>query len=198
MVRVLAILTMMLGLTACTDATQDLSRPVAPLGNFTLGHAVVVAPNVEKLLVSRDASSEEWIETVDAAIEKRFRRYDGGRFYHLGISVEAYSLPPPLVPGKSALALRVTVWDDAAKAKLNEETELVHVIQVFESRLQLTREEQMTRLADQAALQIEDWLREQMEAKDWFRAPAGDITVPADTPAVVAAPSPATVASPES
>ncbi|MBP0483449.1 hypothetical protein [Sagittula salina] len=187
MFRVLAILTLMLGLSACTDATQDLARPVEPLGNFTLGHAIVVAPNVQKLLVSREASSEEWIEAVDAAIEKRFRRYSGGRFYHFGLSVEAYSLPPPVVPGKSALALRLTVWDDAAKRKLNEETEVIQVIQVFETRLGLTREEQIQRLADQAALQIEDWLRERMTEDDWFRAPGGDIpadaiVLPADAP----------------
>ena len=168
MVRILAILTLMLGLSACTDATQDLARPVDALGDFTLGHSIVVAPNVQQLLVSRDASAEEWIETMDRALEKRFRRFSGGKYYHFGISVEAYSLPPPIVPGKSALALRVTVWDDAANAKLNEETELIHTIQVFESRLNLSREEQMTKLADQAALQIEQWLREQMEKQGWF------------------------------
>lgn len=189
MIRVLAILTVFLGLAACTDATQDLSRPVEPLGNFTLGHSIVVAPNAQKLLVSRDATSEEWIETVDAAIEKRFRRFSGGKYYHFGISVEAFSLPPPIVPGKSALALRLTVWDDAGKKKMNEETELIHVIQVFESRLQLTREEQMQKLADQAALQIEDWLRERMAEDDWFRAPVGE-TIPADA-VVVATPTPA-------
>jgi hypothetical protein len=168
MVRIIAVLTLMLGLAACTDPTKDLARPVDALGDFTLGHSIVVAPNLQKLLVSRDATEDEWIRTLDQSIEKRFRRYDGGKFYHFGISVEAYSLPPPVVPGKSALALRLTVWDDAAKAKMNEETHLVHVIQVFESRLALTREQQMTRLADQAALQIEQWLREQMEAEGWF------------------------------
>ena len=188
MLRILAILTLALGLGACTDATQDLSRPVEPLGNFTLGHSIVLAPNVQRLLVSRDATPEELIEVVDGAIEKRFRRFDGGRFYHFGISVEAYSLPPPIVPGKSALALRVTVWDDAAKTKMNEETEVINVIQVFESRLQLTREEQLQRLADQAALQIEQWLRERMEQDDWFKAPAGEATV---VPAVAATAAPA-------
>ena len=98
------------------------------MGNFTLGHSIVIAPNLQKLLVSRDATADEWITTMDQAIEKRFRRFEGGKYYHFGISIEAYSLPPPIIPGKSALALRLTVWDDAAQTKLNKET---HVIQVI-------------------------------------------------------------------
>lgn len=183
MVRVFAIVTMMLSLVACSDATKDLAQPVEPLGDFTLGHAIVVAPNLQQLLVSRNATEDEWISTVDKAVEKRFRRFSGGRYYHLGISVEAYSLPPPIIPGKSALALRLTVWDDAANAKLNAETELIHVIQVFETRLKYTREEQMTRLADQAALQIEEWLREKMAEEDWF-------STVRSAPMIVAEPSP--------
>ena len=85
-----------------------------------------------------------------------------------------------MVPGKSAVALRVTVWDDATQTKLNEETHLVHVIQVFESRLSLTREEQMRRLADQASLQIEQWLREQMEAEGWFLSPGAETVASAE------------------
>ncbi len=159
-------------LTACTDATQDLAGPVQPLGDFKLGHSEVVAPKLEKLLVSREATREEWITAVDTAIEQRFRRFTGDRFYHFGVSVEAYSLPPPVVPGKSALAMRVTVWDDAAGEKLNPETEVISVIKVFESRLANTREEQIRILAEDAAKGIEDWLREQQAEQGWFDSPA--------------------------
>ncbi|KUF10219.1 hypothetical protein [Pseudoponticoccus marisrubri] len=171
MYRLLAVLALATGLSACTDATRDLADPVAPLGDFKLGHAAVVAPNVQQLLVSREATAEEWIAVTDAALEQRFRRFEGGKFYHLGVSVEAYSLPPPVVPGKSAVAMRVTVWDDAAEAKLNEETHVINVIQVFESRLGLSKEEQMTRLAETAAQQIEQWLREQQAEQGWFGGP---------------------------
>ncbi len=168
LIRSLALLSFVVGVAACSNATQDLAEPVEALGDFRLGHSIVVAPNLQQLLVSRAATEEEWIDVMDAALEKRFRRFSGERYYHFGVSVEAYSLPPPIVPGKSALGMRVTVWDDAACAKLNEETKLLHTIQVFESRLSLTREEQMSRLADSASLQIENWLREQMEAEQWF------------------------------
>jgi hypothetical protein len=171
MIRQFFVLAFCLVLSACGNtAVNDLDKPVEPLGDFRLGHAGVVAPNLTKLLVSRDATQKEWIDSVDGALEKRFRRFEGDSFYHLGISVEAYSLPPPVIPGKSALALRVTLWDDATQSKMNEETKLIHVIQVFESRLSLTREEQIERLSDQAARDIEKWLREEMAENGWFAA----------------------------
>ncbi|MEC3861487.1 hypothetical protein VK792_09345 [Mesobacterium sp. TK19101] len=166
--RLFLVFSMLLGLAACAASTDDLEKPGEPLGDFRLGHAGIVAPNLEKLLVSRDATKEEWIAAVDTAVEKRFRRFEGDKYYHLGISVEAYSLPPPVVPGKSALALRVTVWDDAAGKKLNEETEVISVIKVFESRLANTREDQIRILADDVALELEKWMRKMQAEKGWF------------------------------
>ena len=155
------------GLAACTDLTGDLAGPVEPLGDFTLGFSEVVAPNLQKLLVSRDATEEEWIEAVDKAVERRFGRFDGTKFYHFGISVEGYSLPPPVVPGKSYLAIRVTVWDDASQSKMAEEPKLITQAELFESRVSRSREETIERLAQGAALLIESWLREQQELEGW-------------------------------
>jgi hypothetical protein len=151
-----------------SNATKDLELPVEAMGHFRLGHAEVVAPSLQKLLVSRDATEEEWVETVDLAFEKRFRRFEGDQFYHIGVSVEAYSLPPPVMLGKSALAAHVTLWRDSTQSKMNEEPKLFHVIQVFETRLGLSREEQMQHLAERLANDVEVWLREQMETQDWF------------------------------
>ena len=155
-------------LVACNAPPADLLKPIEPMGQFKLGHAEVVAPNLEKLLVSQDVSKEELIAAMDGALEQRFRRYEGTQYYHLGVSIEAYSLPRPFVPGKSALALRVTVWDDAAGEKLNEESEVIHVIQVIESRISMTREDRIQRLVETGALMIEKWMREQHEANGWF------------------------------
>jgi hypothetical protein len=179
MIRIAAAMVLALGLVACTDATQDLSGPTEPLGNFLLGHAEVVTekPEPQKLLVSRDATPDEWIDTVDAALETRFRRFSGDQYYHLGVKVIAYSLPPPVVPGKSALHIGVTVYDDANCIKLNGKVHDVMVIQVFESRLELTREEQMTRLAETAAKELEVWLRDMQQDKGWFTE---DFTPPAN------------------
>lgn len=168
MIRIAAALTCGLFLTACGKGPTDLDKPVTPLGDFELGFSEVVAPNVQKLLISRDVPKDELIASVDAAVEERFQRYEGGKLYHFGISVEAYSLPPALVPGKSALALRVTIWDDAEAAKVNDEAHLLHVIKVFESRISTNRDDQLKALSQDAAFEIEKWMREQHEMQGWF------------------------------
>ncbi len=168
MPRFLVVLALLLGLGACASTAVDPDAPVEPLGDFRLGFVEVVAPNPEKLLISRDATPEELTEAVDSALEARFGRFDGGAVYHLGVSVEAYSLPPPVIPGKSALAMRVTVWRDATQTKMNAETEVISVIKVFESRISTSREGSLRALAQDAAFQTEAWLRKRMEEDGWF------------------------------
>ncbi|MCT4554384.1 MAG: hypothetical protein N4A53_06830 [Pelagimonas sp.] len=174
MIRKLVCVMLLAGLAACSQTPPDLERPVVALGDFKLGHSEVAAPDPKALLISRQATPEEWIAEVDRAMEARFRRFDGGKFYHLGIKVEEYSLPPPVVPGKSALALAVTVWDDASQSRLNEQAEPIHVIKVFESRITKTREDQMRGLAEEAALVLEKWLRKQQVEQGWFGGPPSD------------------------
>lgn len=187
----------LLALAACASPTRDLEGPTDPLGDFRIGHIGVVAPNLQKLLVSRDVSQEEWIAVMTQVLETRFSRFEGDKYYHLGISVEAYSLPPPIIPGKSALALNVTVWDDAAQAKLNTEPKQIQVIKVFESRISKDRDQQLQELAEEAARQIELWLREMQESDGWFAgspdAALSAVPMVTDTPlsASATAPGPA-------
>ncbi len=169
--RFLVALPVVLALAACGSSTRDLEGPTEPLGNFRIGHIGVVAPNLQKLLVSRDATEVEWINAVTKALTERFSRFEGDKYYHLGISVEAYSLPPPIIPGKSAVAMNVTLWDDAAQAKMNAEPKQIQVIKVFESRISKNREQQLTGLAEEAARLIEVWLREMQETDGWFTGP---------------------------
>lgn len=176
--RFLVAFPLLLALAACASSTSDLEGPTDPMGDFRLGHVGVVAPNLQKLLVSRDATQEEWIEAMTDALGQRFSRFDGDRYYHLGVSVEAYSLPPPIIPGKSALALNVTLWDDAAQAKMNAEPKQIQVIKVFESRISKNRDEQLTGLAEEAARLVEVWLREMQDSDGWFTTPAGTDMAP--------------------
>lgn len=179
MIRVFAALAFLVTLTACTDFSKDLEGPTQPIGSFKLGHSIVVSTDPQKLLVSRDATADEWIAVVDAAFEERFRRFEGENLYHFGINVIAYSLPPPVVPGKSALQMVITVWDNKSQAKLNEEPKDIQIIRVFESRLSMTREEQMKALAQFAASEVEKWLRDQHRDEDWFpKAAGGDAVTP--------------------
>ena len=121
MPRLAALFPVFLGLSACA-VPDGADGPTAELGNFHLGHNVVVAPNLVKGPASREAGREEWIAAMKTAIEDRLGRYEGDRLYHLGISVEGYVLARPGVPvvaaPKSVLILKVTVWDDAAGRKL--------------------------------------------------------------------------------
>lgn len=173
---VLALLTI-LSLAACASG-RDLDQPPEPLGDFKLAHSVVIAPNLVKGPLSREASKEEWIAAVDQALEDRFRRYEGERLYHFGVSVEGYVLAqvgvPLVLQPKSVLIYRVTVWDDEKGIKLNEEPMEITVMESFSpetfagSGLTQTREEQMENLAINAAKQLEIWLARQVKDRNWF------------------------------
>lgn len=191
MPRLIVLCLFVLGLTACTDAS-DLDSAPADLGDFHLGHNIVVAPKLFKGPLSRTASKEEWIAAMKAAIDERFGRYEGTRLYHLGVSVDGYVLAQPGIPvvaaPKSLLVLNVAVWDDAAGKKLNPRPERITVSESFTadtvvgSGLTLTREEQMQNLARNAAKQIQTWLEKEKRAKGWFE------TAPAPKPKKAAAP----------
>lgn len=167
----------LLAATACTNA-NDLDEEPAYLGNFQLGHNVVVAPNLTKGPASREASKEEWTEAVTKAITDRFGRYEGTKLYHLGVSIEGYVLAVPGLPvvasPKSALILNVTVWDDAAGKKLNDKPHLVTVMEtisgntIFGSGLTQNKQVQMTNLSRNAAKLIERWLDTQNDNHGWF------------------------------
>lgn len=188
-------------LGACIDG-RDLDRPAVPLGDFSLGHNVVIAPNLTKGPLSRDATAEEWSTAVQGAIAERFGRYEGSRIYHFGVSVEGYVLAqagiPLVLQPKSVVILRLTVWDDAAGAKMNAEPREITVVEAISaeslagSGLTQTREEQLDNLAVLAAKQIEEFLVAQMEEAGWFRgfrpdgagtAPQAGGTAPPDGPA---------------
>lgn len=181
MLRFLAPMSLVL-IAACTNP-DDLDEEPAYLGDFQLGHAVVVAPKLTKGPASRTATDEEWIEGMTEAMTDRFTRYEGGKLYHLGVSLEGYVLAVPGVPlvfsPKSALILKVTAWDDAAGEKLNETPHMVTVVEsvspatVLGSGLTQSKEVQLENLSLNAAKQIETWLRRQNEALGWFEDGGG-------------------------
>lgn len=163
-------------LGACNSA-RDLDEPTVPLGDFFFGHNIVVAENAQRGPLSREATAEEWEEALRVEMDRRFRRFDGDRLYHLAIGVEGYVLAMPGIPvvaaPKSALIFSVSVWDDAAGGRINTP----HRITVLESLggdsivgsgLTRSREEQMQDLAQNAARSVENWLRQNME---WFSRP---------------------------
>ncbi|MBK5926317.1 hypothetical protein [Rhodobaculum claviforme] len=174
-------------LAGCNSA-RDLDDPTVPLGDFYFGHNIVVAENAQRGPLSREAGAEEWEEVLRSEMDRRFRRFDGDRLYHLAIGVEGYILAVPGIPvvasPKSALIFSVSVWDDAAGGRINTP----HRITVLESvsggnlissGLVMSREEQMQDLAQNAARSIEVWMRDNI---DWFGGDpdAGSLPPPRD------------------
>ena len=165
-----------LALVACSDAkmvTED--TPLVNLGDFTLGHNVVVATDMQKAPFSRNATEEEVETALKAAMQARFGRYDGDKLYHIGIKVDAYGLAAPGIPvvftPKSVLVLTVNIWDDAQGKKLTDKPKLLTVFEslsgetLIGSGLTRTKQEQLDILTRNAALKVERWL---LENGEWF------------------------------
>jgi len=157
-------------LGACEGPASDLKDPPVDLGDFRLGHNIVVARAPQLVPGSRTATEAEWQAALTKAIDDRFGRYDGTRIYNIGISVDAYNLAAIDVPGvptpKSALAVTATLWDDARQAKLNEKAKVLTVLGVFSGAgIQPTREVQLTNLSELMARSVQAWF---LEHPEWF------------------------------
>ena len=133
--------------------------PQKDLGEFRLGHNVVVADNAETIPLSREVDVDKMEEVMISEIDKRLGRYEGRQLYHVGVMI-----------------LMVNVWDDAAQKKLTAEP---HQITVFESvgigtlagsgYLQ-NSDEQVLDLVQNAVAEIEVFIEENPE---WFKAKPG-------------------------
>jgi len=164
-------------LAACS-LPADVNAPPVEMGNFLLGHNIVVADEPQVLPFSRTASDEEWKDALTAAIDRRFGGYDGEKFYHIGVKIDGYALALPGVPvvftPKSVLVITVSLWDDAAGEKLNEDEKALTIFEgvsgetLVSSGLMQTKEQQMVKLSDNAAKAIQDWI---LENPGWIGLP---------------------------
>ncbi|MDX1782308.1 MAG: hypothetical protein R3256_13470 [Thalassovita sp.] len=162
---------------ACTDS-NDLDKTPVELGDFALGHNIVVASNMVKGPLSREASQAEWKEALGEAIDERFGRYEGDRLYHFGTSIEGYVLAQPGIPlvvsPKSVLIINLTVWDDAKGVKLNEEPVQLTVLEslsgdtMLGSGLTQSKHKQMRNLSRNAAKVIQNYLLRMQSEQGWF------------------------------
>ncbi|WOI33042.1 hypothetical protein R1T40_19205 [Tritonibacter scottomollicae] len=179
MIRTLALLALTVLVAACTPPTPD--DELRDLGRFKLGHNIVVAPKVQMVPGSRKVEPDEWVDVLTNEMAARFSRYEGDQLYHFGLSVEGYFVAPGGVPlvlsPKSVLAIKVTVWDDAANKKLNAEPETFTVFETTSGESFLlgsghtrTRDEQMLGLARNAVKEIEIWMAENHAEDRWFAA----------------------------
>lgn len=173
-------------------ARNDLAEPPVPLGDFALGLNIVVADNVQKVPISRNATPDEWEEAMKKAVSDRFDRYEGTKLFNIGISVDGYALAPPGIPivaaPKSVLVITANVWDDAAQKKLNVEGKQFTVFEslsgetVVGSGLTKTKQQQMAALSYNAVKRVEQWF---LDNPEWFGLSAASQPSPAETPTVV-------------
>ncbi|MBK5934856.1 hypothetical protein C8N32_10399 [Rhodovulum imhoffii] len=160
-------------------APVNLDAPHEDLGDFRLGHAIVLAGNAKPIPPSRRALAEEWETVLREEITTRFGGRGGRRLYHIAVNVDGYALAVPGVPvvaaPKSVLVISANLWDDAAGRKLHDAPEQIVVFEdlgadtLIGTGLTRSREEQMRALARNAALQIERWLARHRDA--WLQQP---------------------------
>ena len=187
MIRTVLGLAAALALAAC-GAEEDLSLPPEPLGQFRLGHNIAIADEVTRGPFSRDFTETQIEASVQNAVARRLRRYDGDGLYHLGIFVGGVVLAQPGIPTiyapRSAMIADVTVFDNTTQQKLNEEPFRIvagegfrNAVPILGSGYVRDADEQLENLSESLARQIESWLRDNPE---WFTPRPGQIRVPYD------------------
>jgi hypothetical protein len=136
------------------------------MGDFRLGLAIVVAETAQRIPPSRPASREELKATLTQEIERRFGGYDGGRAYHVAVSIDGFSLAPPGIPvvltPKSILVVTANLWTADPQEKVLGPEQLL----VFEgadtlilgSGLVKDREAQLRTLARNMAFKLQGWI----------------------------------------
>lgn len=167
-------------LSGCADARLRNADQVA-MGDFSLGHNVVVVNSPEIGPFSRTATDDEWKEVLTAAIERRFGGYDGEKLYHIGVKIDAYALAVAGVPvvfaPQSALVVTANFWDDATQTKLSGDGKGMTILEGVDERtlissgLLQTKQQQMEKLADLAALEIQKWI---LENPEWIGLPENE------------------------
>lgn len=176
-----------IGLTGCA-AEEDLTLTPDPLGQFRLGHNIAIADDVTKGPFSREFTETQLEASVQNAVAKRLRRYDGDGLYHLGIVVGGLVLAQPGIPvvyaPQSVMILDVTVFDNTTQAKINDEPERIiageglrNAVPFIGSGFVRSADVQLENLSASAARQIETWLSKNPQ---WFAPRDNQIRVPYD------------------
>ncbi|MGR3289599.1 MAG: hypothetical protein ACU0C9_00165 [Paracoccaceae bacterium] len=164
-------------LTGCT-LPADVDAPQVAMGDFRFGHNIVVVDEPEIGPLSRTQTDEAWQEALTNAMDLRFGGYEGEKFYHIGMKMDAYVLALPGVPivfkPKSVLVVTVNMWDDAAGEKVNEEAKVFTIFEgvsgetLISSGLLQNKQQQMVKLANNAAKAVQDWI---LENPEWIGLP---------------------------
>lgn len=179
--RLALVLLTCFSLLGCTTALSP-DIEAAPLGNFSLTRLQVRVEDPVIGGLSRRAEDEVMTAALSEAMQSRFGRFDGDGIYLLSVELVGYVLAQPGIPvllaPRSLLGMNVNVYvlDDGDWRRLNEETYKLVTFEdaggdtVIGSGYTQSAEEQLAEMAENAAIDIEKWMREHPE---WFtgRAP---------------------------
>jgi hypothetical protein len=170
-IRYLGILLLIAGCGAPPEGVEGLE----PLGDFQLGHNIVVSRSPTMGPLSRQVSDAEWEEAMKAAVTRQFGAFEGGKLYHVAIKIQGYIVAVPGIPlvaaPKSTLIITANVWDDARGVKLSPEAHPITVMESFSgenlvsSGLTKSKEEQVRELSENAVGEVLEWMRKHPE---WF------------------------------
>ena len=164
----------LLALLAACSLPATLDGPPVSMGNFRLGHNVVIVDAPEQGPFSRQASDEELKVALETAIQDRLGPYEGDKFYNIGVKLDLYALALPGIPIvftlQSAFVVSVTLWDDASQTLLSEEGgkgltvfEGASAEALISSGLLQNKDRQMEILAANTAKAIQDWILDNPE-----------------------------------
>lgn len=138
------------------------------LGDFRLGHNVIVAPKITRGEGSIVVPKQVFVGAVEKSNVEQFKVYSGSSLYHLGISLEGYTVSPPETLGfRSALIAAVTVWNDTTSSKLNQNPK-VFTVTYDPMSTDVNTATQVTNLSKKLSTEIEKWLVIQNTESDWF------------------------------
>ncbi|MFT7596921.1 MAG: hypothetical protein ACI8R4_004263 [Paracoccaceae bacterium] len=193
MIRIIALLTGMALLAACTQSSVN--EPPEELGAFKMRVNYTFAEKAVKGPVSRAATSQEWEAALKDAMASRLGKYDGPQEYDVAVTLEGYMLAPGGIPivysPKSTAIVNLFVYDVAQKKYLVKK----HQLQVLEDTTQesllvgsghsRTKEEQMAGLALKVALEVEDYMSQEHVENGWFN-PITPTVIDPEAPAIPA------------
>ena len=160
-------------LTAC-DPPAELSEKFDPIGDFRVGFIKITAENTQSLIGSRELEKEQLEQILIAATRERLGRYKGKKWYHIQMVIDGIFLAPRGIPiiasPRSAMVIKVVIWDDTAGKPLNDEPKSFAIAEPFSAPTFVgsgyirDEEEQAVALARHAAAVIEGWLKSSEES----------------------------------
>ncbi|MFM2349777.1 MAG: hypothetical protein RIR04_743 [Pseudomonadota bacterium] len=186
LIRTVTALALLVALAAC-DA-KDMGEPPRPMGNFKMNAIFIDAKKAQTVPLSRTAKPEDWEAAMSAAMTERFGTYAGDKPFEFGISIDGYVLAPRGVPvvasPKSALIIRLHVYDSAKKQFLEEGGKRITVMEGVSgesfvgSGWTQNKQAQMKKLARNAAKAVQEYM---LDHPEWLGFPPNQTPSPAHT-----------------